>query len=514
MLFHENTAIGGSAGAQGLATLGAQQGGRGNGGAFGTAEWVAVSLADVTVHDNLAQGGGVGPNAADAGTNTGTGGVAQGGGVFLISPSSVQATNLSVRENTARGGKGADSRADSGTEAGEGGYSYGGGLRVDNATGSLEIKPAIIPVSIRQSELVRNRSIGGDPGTGPVPEDGLGAGGLAQGGGLDFTSLFETRLVGVRFIGNVAIATQGKSAAGGALINAYSATRPGDDPATLQIQNGIFRGNSVVGGDDAANQSYRETQGGAFYNLGSGTVVSGSRFARNSAVGGNDTGSGHVGSGLGGAVYSEASSDPSISIFNTTFVGNSALGGRRLVAGESLVEPASGEAHGGGLYAANGTTTITGGAFVRNAAKVRARGERVAEGGAIEIGTAGEEYTNYLNTTGVLLTSNDASSITGIALGGAVSFKGTAFADDGSTFRRNAATSGHSAGSAYGGALLLEQETRLTGTTITHNRALANQGFGGGIALPLGPDVLTQAQNDLRRNRASTAGAQVWWPAG
>lgn len=62
--------------------------------------------------------------------------------------------------------------------------------------------------------------------------------------------------------------------------------------------------------------------------------------------------------------------------------------------------------------------------------------------------------------------------------------------------------------------MLLEQTTRLNGTAVTSNSAIANQGFGGGVALPLGPDVLTQVQNDIRRNRASTAGDQVWWPAG
>ncbi len=517
--FSDNTATGGSAGAQGLPTLAAQQGGRGNGGGFGTAEWVAVSLADVTIRDNLAQGGGVGPNAANAGANTGTGGVAQGGGVFLVSPSSVQAVHLSVRDNTARGGNGADSGADSGTEAGEGGYSFGGGIRVDNATGSLGIKAAIIPVSIRESEFVRNTSAGGQAGTGQVPADGEGAGGLAQGGGLDFTSLFETRLVGTRFIGNTAIAAEGKPAAGGALINPFSVTKPGDPTATLQIQNGLFRGNMAVGGDDAANFLYRRTQGGGFYNLGLGTVVSGSRFVGNSAVGGNDTGSGHVGSGLGGGLYSEASEDPSISIFNTTFVANSALGGRRTVPGQSLVEQFAGEARGGGFCAVNGTTTINGGVFARNRATVRVDGDFNAAGGAVEIAVPGDglipdKYTNYLHTTGVRFTSNTASAKNSPALGGALSFRGTAFTDDGSTFTGNTATSGRGAGSAFGGALNLEQTSRLTGTTATFNRALADQGYGGGIALPLGPHVLTQIQTDIRSNRASTAGNQVWWPAG
>jgi hypothetical protein len=509
--FSNNAATGGAAGAQGLATLAAQQGGRASGGGFGAAEWVAVSLDDVTVQNSFAQGGGAGPNAPDAGANAGTGGVAQGGGVVLVSPSSVQATHLFVRDNTARGGQGADSAGGSGTNAGEGGYSYSGGVFFNNATGSLAIPPAIIPVGIRQSEIIRNRAIGGRPGAGAVPDDGRGAGGLASAGGMEFTSVFDSRLVGVRFIGNAAIAEQGKSAAGGALINPYSQPPPGET-ASLQIQNSLFRGNTAVGGEDGGNQSYRETKGGGFYNLGLGTVVSGSRFAGNAAVGGNDTGSGHLGTGQGGAVYSEASENPSIAIFNTTFVGNSALGGRRLVPGESVAEPSSGEAHGGALYATNGTTTINGGTFAHDHATVRARGDHSAGGGAIEISNAGEGYISDLATTGVRFASNLASSRTGVAAGGAVVFNGTAFVDDGSTFSGNQARSGRGNGAAYGGAMLLTQNTRLNGTTVTHNAAVADQGFGGGIALPLGPEVLTAVQTDVRHNRASTAGNQIWWP--
>lgn len=509
--FSGNTAAGGAAGAQGLPSLAAQQGGRTGGGAFGAVEWVAVSLADVTVRDSLAQGGGVGANAALAGTNVGTGGVAQGGGVLLISPSSVQATHLSVRHNTARGGQGADSADGSGTQAGEGGYAYGGGVLMNNATGSLTIPVAIIPVGIRQSEIVGNRAIGGKPGAGPVPANGLGAGGIASAGGMDLTSVFDTRLVGLRFIGNTARAGQGKSAAGGGLINPYSQPPPGES-ASLQIQNSVFRGNTAVGGDDGGNQSYRETKGGGFYNLGLGTVVSGSLFIGNSAVGGNDTGSGHLGSGQGGAIYSEASVDPSIEVFNTTFAGNAALGGRRLAGGESPAEPSSGQARGGAVFAANGTTTINGGAFLWNRAAVRAVGDHTAAGGAIEIGSVVDGYINDLITTGTRFVSNAASSKTGVAAGGALAFNGGSFVDDGSTFSGNEARSGHRSGSAYGGALLLEQSTRLNGTTVTRNRALAGQGFGGGIALPPGPDVLTTVQTDVRHNRATTAGDQLWWP--
>ena len=512
VLFSDNTATGGAAGAQVVATLAARQGGRASGGGFGAVEWVTVRMDDVTLQDNLAQGGGAGANAADAGRNTGTGGVALGGAGLLVSPSSIQATHLSVRHNTSRGGPGADSAAVPGTQAGEGGFAYGGGALVNNGTGSLDIPAIVIPVGIRQAEFVANRSLGGEAGTGPVPPDGRGSGGLAQGGAMEFDGLFETRLVAVRFIGNSALAGQGKSAAGGALINPYG--RPGpSQTATLQIQNSLFRGNTAVGGDDAADVLYRQTRGGAFYNFGLGTVVSGSRFDGNKAVGGDDTGSGHLGSALGGAVYSEASADPSIAIFNTTFADNSALGGRR-GGGQSIAEPSSGEAHGGALYAQNGTTTVNGGAFVGNRAVARAPGEHTAGGGAIEIVPVTDAYVNDLSTTGVRFGSNTATSQTGVARGGAVAFNGTAFTDDGSTFSGNAARSGWGTGSAYGGALYLERDSRLNGSAATGNRAVARQGFGGGVALPNGPQVLTQVQTDIRGNWASTAGNQLWWPDG
>ncbi|NBP86223.1 MAG: hypothetical protein EBU54_13940, partial [Mycobacteriaceae bacterium] len=66
---------------------------------------------------------------------------------------------------------------------------------------------------------------------------------------------------------------------------------------------------------------------------------------------------------------------------------------------------------------------------------------------------------------------------------------------------------------AYGGALFLETDSRLLGSLITHNRASAASGFGGGIALPYGPDVLTEVQTSVRRNAAATAGDDVWFPS-
>ena len=399
-------------------------------------DWVAVSMADVTFDNNLAQGGGAGPNAPGAGSNTGTGGVGEAGAFFLESTASVDASQLSVRDNTARGGQGGSSSADSGTDAGEGGYAYGGGVFMYNTTGGL-YEPTVLPVNIRDSEIVGNRALGGQPGQGPVPADGLGAGGIAQGGGLDMQSLFKTQLTGVRFIGNSAIASQGKFADGGALANPYGAA-PADLGANLLVLNSLFRGNTAVGGNDAANATYRQSAGGAFLHNGSGTVISGSRFVSNSVIGGNDTGSGHLGSARGGAIES-LGQDPSISIFDTTFVSNSAVGGRRLVAGESIDEPASGEASGGAISSENGTITIGGGSFTDNKAIVRTGGPRLASGGAIDIAVPDGGHLSYLNTTAVRFTSNVAESATGSARGGAIAFNGTALADNGATARRTAA---------------------------------------------------------------------------
>jgi len=510
VVFQGNTATGGSAGVQGSALLATQQGGRGVGGGLGAADWLMISIADVTFQDNLAQGGGAGMNAENSGPNTGTGGVAQGGGAFLDSPASLEVVRLSLRYNTSRGGRGADSAPESGSEAGEGGYSYGGGVFLSNSTGGL-YDPVVIPVSIRDSEIVGNRAVGGEKGDGPVPATNLGAGGLAQGGGLDMTSLFSTQLVGVRFIGNAAIAGQGKFAAGGALANPFGAPPAGVD-AYLEVLNTFFRGNSAVGGDDAANDVYRLSQAGAFLNNSTGTVISGSRFEGNAAIGGNDTGSGHLGSAGGGAIWS-VGEDPTITFFDTTFVGNAALGGRRTVAGESILEAVSGEARGGAISAENGTVTVNGGAFVGNVAVVRVGGERIASGGAIDIPQPPEDYLSYLQTTGARFVFNAAVAPEGPAQGGAVAFNGTAYTDNGSFLAANTARAGRHDGSAYGGGLFLEQTSRLSGTTVLLNLAHAGQGFGGGIALPQGPDVLTGSQTTVAWNHATTAGDDVWSPA-
>lgn len=509
VIFRSNTATGGLSGAQGSSTLAGKQGGRANGGAVGAVLWIAITLTDVTLEDNLALGGAARPNAAGGGDlNRQTGGVAQGGGLFVESPQNVFATRLSARYNAAEGGTGGDSAPDSGTAAGEGGYAYGGALLISNSGGLAA--PPVVPLSITDSELVGNRAVGGRPGTGPAPSDGEGAGGLALGGGLNLTSLFNAGLTGVRIIGNAAVAGQGKPATGGGLMNPFGEPAPGED-AELRILNSLFRGNAALGGDDGGNPTYRTTQGGAFFNNGY-TRISGSRFQGNSAIGGNDTGSGHVGSGFGGAIFSEGTG-PLLTIDGSTFVDNSAVGGRRLVSGEPTVEPASGEARGGAIGAATGDITITGGDFVGNEAIVRVAGERIAAGAAIDIPVPPAGYVTYLTSTAVRFFSNVATSVTGPATGGAIAFSGDAFADSGSVFSGNEARSGRQSGSAYGGALFLETDSRLLGSLITHNRASAASGFGGGIALPYGPDVLTEVQTSVRRNAAATAGDDVWFPS-
>lgn len=509
--FARNSAVGGSAGAQGLASLGPNQGGRVAGGALGAVNWVQVAINDVTLVKNLGEGGGVGDNASGSGSRTGTGGVVQGGAAFLDSPASVVATHLTVDRNTARGGKGADSAAGSGTDAGEGGFAYCGGVLISNSTGGLSEQPATIPLSISQSVINGNRVIGGAPGAGPAPANALGAGGLAQGGGMTLSGTLRTTLVGLRFIGNAAIGGPGKPAQAGGLINPYGQSK--DPTATLTIVNTLFRNNEAVGGDDATNPVYRRSLGGGFLNNSTGTQVSGSRFVGNSAVGGNDTGSGYAGSGEGGGLYT-GGQQPSITMADTTFQCNSALGGRRLVPGESASDPFTGEAYGGAVYSANGLTTINGGSFVHNQAGVRIPGDRSAMGGAIALDYPTEGYTNHLITNGVRFSSNTAQSKTGSAGGGAIAHNGNTFTDNSSTFSGNSARSGHFSGSAYGGALLLQQITTLNATTVKFNNALADRGYGGGVALPAGPDVLTQAQTTIRFNRATTAGDDQWWPAG
>ena len=182
------------------------------------------------------------------------------------------------------------------------------------------------------------------------------------------------------------------------------------------------------------------------------------------------------------------------------------------MSGESATDPFTGEAYGGAFYAANGVTTINGGSFVHNQAGVRIPGDRAAIGGAIFLDSPTQGYANELTTNGVRFTSNVAQSKTGTAGGGAIAHNGDAFTDNASTFSGNTARSGRSGGSAYGGALLLQQTTALNATTVTFNQARADQGYGGGVAVPPGPDVLTQSQTTIRFNRASTAGDDLWWP--
>ena len=212
-------------------------------------------------------------------------------------------------------------------------------------------------------------------------------------------------------------------------------------------------------------------------------MISGSRFQGNSVIGGNDTGSGHVGSGSGGAIYN-LGENPVLTISDSAFASNSALGGRRLTSGEPIDEPASGQGSGGAIASQNGTVTINGGGFSGNAAIVRTAGNRVASGGTIAVPEPVEGYVSYLVTTAVRFTSNLAASAAGPATGAlsrsAVPPLPTPDPSSAATKQsRGAATA-----SAYGGALFLQAQSELVGSLVTHNRAHAADGYGGGVALP------------------------------
>lgn len=151
----------------------------------------------------------------------------------------------------------------------------------------------------------------------------------------------------------------------------------------------------------------------------------------------------------------------------------------------------------------------------RTAAGLFALGIALTGAGPLAVAAADSGQNNSgQNNSGPILSGNRASSTTGPAQGGAIAFDGSAFGDNGSIFRGNRATSGRHTGSAYGGALFLQSDSQLVGSLVAGNRAHAADGYGGGVALPSGPDALTQVQAGIhRRNRATTAGDDLWWPA-
>jgi hypothetical protein len=369
-----------------------------------------LTLDNVVLQNNVAQGGG------DASLRTVPGHNAFGGGIYSTG-GALTLAGATIANNQAHGGRGGDH--DGRYPAGAGGSAGGGGLY---ATGGS--------VDISASMLASNRATGGGGGDGVVTCFGSyctrsgngGSGGEGLGGGLYVNGSALT-------ISTSTIATnQGTGGSGGAYGYGGSGLGAGlYNGGTLTVSNSTLSGNSATG------------PGGGIDSFGTLTVS-------NSTLSGNSASN-------GGAIWNAGT----LTVSDSTLSGNTAgqngagieTGGALTVMGSTLSGNSAGYS-GGGIYN-YGTVTVSHSTLSGNSAT----GTYVGGGGINNYGT--------LTVSNSTLSGNSASYY-----GGGIfnNFFGTLTVS-------NSTLSGNSAPYGYGGGIDTYSSYRvtLTNVTLTANRA-------------------------------------------
>ena len=365
---------------------------------------------------------------------------------------------------------------------------------------------APLPVTLSDMTFADNQALAGPGGSGPLPTDGFGSGGLATGGAMQTNGSFYLSLFSTRWLDNQAIGQQGKLAYGGALgmVFGYKTDRQ-------MISQSMFRGNLAQGGDDPVEMYMRTTYGGAIENSDPNTTIDGTTLIDNTAQGSESTGIGVPGNAAGGAITNTGPKS-SLSLTDDSFTGNRALGGV-VVSGPESTDPDSGLASGGGLDLDEGTLTASGDHFSNNLAQSQADGSvHAASGGALYVRTDAGGTNTSAQLARLSFENNQASALDGnSAFGGALANFSSGFVDVASSYSGNQALV-QGPGIAYGGGLYLASDSSLSQSSITGNEAMASgagQGFGGGIAF--GDDPTVSLQNVVvRLNHASTGGDDLY----
>ena len=296
-----------------------------------------LTLKGLTLTDGIAQGL-AGGNSALGGTGGGSAGM--GGAIFNRGNLTIEACTLA--DNDAVGGAGGSYQADL---TGRGG---GGGGGLTNA-GQASI-----------SSINNNGGFGGGNGGGNGGASGGGAGSnggiIGSGGGGGGAGLFPSITGG----------SGGKGSLGGGGGGGGSNNGAGGA--------GGFGAGGGGGADHAG------VGGAAGYGGGAGHAGGGATFESQSGTGGG-------GAGMGGAIFNEAGV---VTIVNSTFTANAAVGG----AGGTAIDPArngsAGQGLGGAIFNRSGTITITNSTIAANT---------VAQGDGSTLEQAGSGVFSISDTT-------------------------------------------------------------------------------------------------------------------
>jgi hypothetical protein len=292
--------------------------------------------------------------------SSGAGGGMGAGGAIYVQGGQLEIVNSTFNGNTAIGGQGGN-----GSGGGGGGLEGEGG----GTTGSCEI-------NIFQTELCGGAGGGGSSAVGAFGGNGDASGGPGGGGG---GTLF-TQSLGLT--GGADCGGNSGSVSSGFGGNGQNAPCPGGgggggSQGNLSSGNG-GNGNYGGGGGGGANGGGNGGKGGfgggggagwsgtfggttggdGGFGGGGGAGPNGSVGSGNAGHGGTFGGSashtnGGGGAGLGGAIFSDSGS---VTIENSTFTANDAVGGRTADPSDHVA--GTGEGHGGAIFSYDGSLTI------------------------------------------------------------------------------------------------------------------------------------------------------------
>ncbi len=438
----------------------------------------AVTLSNVTMQDNQAQGP---AGAAGAGGKPGLAGKAGGnaegasGGAIYLASGSLTLLNDTITENTARGGQGGEGGAGGGQgtksapgvtggpggAGGTGGAAAGGGIYAAGGT-----------IVLSDDSFSSNQAVGGVGGTG-----GTGGSGGHGGGGL------PGKPGGVGGAGG----TAGNATGGAIYVAGGSLTLTGSSLQSNQAVGGQGGQGGAGGPGTAVIGSITGILGGSGSTLGG---LSGLGGLGQGGPGGNGGPGGPGGRGSGGGVFVAAGS---VTLLNGTLTGNQAIGGQGgaggrggtggfggTLSGLPLGQPAGQGGIGGNAIAGfGGGINVAGGTVVLSAVTLS---NNVVQGG--KGGSGGPGGYGALAALGSSLGGTGLGT-TGI--GGSTGLGGGTGANS-----AGAGGNGGNGASGVGGGLYVSNGTlTLTNATVADNSAEAGASGSGGIGGKAGTGNLT-----------------------
>lgn len=327
-----------------------------------------LTLQEVTLSNGLARGGDGGTNLGDDGGGGG-GGLGAGGAIFNQGVLTIR--NSTLTGSTAQGGNGGAGADNVGTDSGGGGGGGGiggnGGTTPDNGTDGGAGGGGFFGNGVGGAA-----SVGG--GGGGTTNDAVGAvGGVANGGPGGATTVNGT--AGGLGGGGGGGGDDASGGAGG--IGGGGGGGGENDNATPNGGGaGGFGGGGGGGGEDGFGGLGGYGGGGGGGSNGSAGPQSGGAGGFNAGAGGSagatrGSGGGGGGAGSGGAIFNHGGT---ITITNSTFSGNSAIGGLGGLGTVPAMNGNVGLGTGGGILNRNGTVTVVNSTFTGNTAGSFGRG--------------------------------------------------------------------------------------------------------------------------------------------